>query len=385
MVEAAADERAGRRAHTLGPLIHNPRVVAGLAARGRGRGGRARGGRRAARCCCGRTAPAPAEEGRAREALRARAGRHVPVREEGARGGRAALARGLSGSWWWGRPGHPEVEATLPHAPGAVVVGSAAEAEPRCRTRARWGSWCRPRPRRVAARRGRRRRFSAVAEEVRVINTICEGHGGPPGGGRRARARGGRDGGDRRAQLGQHHAPSRRSPRRAARARTTWRGPTSCGPEWFEGAGLIGITAGREHARRARSRPCARAIAGPGGGVAGAPSVAAARCRSLRRFCRRSCLEAACRDGLRYASLPTFFWTRFRWKPRIGYGESPVDGGGALTSVSEKGGRAWPSSSARTTPRRGTGRSRAPGWPSVEEGSPAWEAGIEPGMRIASA
>ena len=33
MVERAADEAAGP-VHTLGPLIHNPRVVDGLAARG---------------------------------------------------------------------------------------------------------------------------------------------------------------------------------------------------------------------------------------------------------------------------------------------------------------------------------------------------------------
>ena len=64
-----------------------------------------------------------------------------------------------------GEKGHPEVEATLPHAPGAIVVGTSEEAEalPPARSSA-WSSrprspapasrtWCRsfcPRPRRSA-------------------------------------------------------------------------------------------------------------------------------------------------------------------------------------------------------------------------------------------
>ena len=75
-----------------------------------------------------------------------------------------------------GEAGHPEVEATLPHAPGAVVVGSAQEAAGL------------PYARKVGVvvqTTARRALLAEVveellahAEEVRVINTICEATAG---------------------------------------------------------------------------------------------------------------------------------------------------------------------------------------------------------------
>ena len=78
-----------------------------------------------------------------------------------------------------GEKGHPEVEATLPHAPGAIVVGTAEEAKalPGCK---KLGV--------VVQTTQSRVRLSEVvgvllskAEEVRVMNTICEATSGHQG------------------------------------------------------------------------------------------------------------------------------------------------------------------------------------------------------------
>ena len=125
MVEAAADERAGA-VHTLGPLIHNPRVVSDLTARGVDAVERPE--QAAGDTLLLRThGTAPAEEARARELCARVLDATCPFVKKV-----HLAAERLSREGYQvvvvGEAGHPEVEATLPHAPGAVVVGSADEA-----------------------------------------------------------------------------------------------------------------------------------------------------------------------------------------------------------------------------------------------------------------
>lgn len=126
MVEHAADEATGP-VHTLGPLIHNPRVVSDLAARGVtvvSGPEEAAGGTLLLRT----HGVTPDEETRARslcsEVLDATCPFvkkvHLAARRLADEGYQVVVV---------GEKGHPEVEATLPHAPGAIVVGTAEEAE----------------------------------------------------------------------------------------------------------------------------------------------------------------------------------------------------------------------------------------------------------------
>ena len=173
MVEAAA-AKSQVGVHTLGPLIHNPRVVAELAEKGVS------------------VVLSPAEA--AGETLLLRTHGVTPDEQASAQNlchevldatcpfvkkVHLAAARLYKEDYQVvvvGEKGHPEVEATLPHAPGAVVVGSAAEAAtlPECKkigvvvqtTQSRANL-----EKVVAALLGR-------AEEVRVVNTICEATSG---------------------------------------------------------------------------------------------------------------------------------------------------------------------------------------------------------------
>lgn len=173
MVEAAAAEGTGRVC-TLGPLIHNPRVVADLAERGVG------------------VVSSPAEAAGATLLLRT----HGVTPDEEATAEEVCervldatcpfvkkvhlAAHRLSSEGYQvvvvGEAGHPEVEATLPHAPGAVVVGSAEEAR----------SLPHARKIGVVVQTTARRALLAevvsellgIAEEVRVVNTICEATSG---------------------------------------------------------------------------------------------------------------------------------------------------------------------------------------------------------------
>lgn len=173
MVEAAA-AKSQVGVHTLGPLIHNPRVVAELAEKGVS------------------VVLSPAEA--AGETLLLRTHGVTPDEQASAQSlchelldatcpfvkkVHLAAARLYKEDYQVvvvGEKGHPEVEATLPHAPGAVVVGSAAEAAtlPECKkigvvvqtTQSRANL-----EKVVAALLGR-------AEEVRVVNTICEATSG---------------------------------------------------------------------------------------------------------------------------------------------------------------------------------------------------------------
>ena len=238
MVEAAADER-DVRVHTLGPLIHNPRVVAGLEARGVtvvSSPEEAAGDALLLRT----HGVTPDEEGRAR-ALCSRVldatcpfvkKVHLAAQHLSSEGYQVVVV---------GEAGHPEVEATLPHAPGAVVVGSAEQAA------------ALPHARKVGVvvQTTARRALLAevvgallgVAEEVRVINTICEATAG-----HQAAA----DELAREADVmvvigGRISANTTRLAEiSAARCPRTHHveGADELLPEWFEGADVIGITAG---------------------------------------------------------------------------------------------------------------------------------------------
>ena len=238
MVESAAAEGVGS-VHTLGPLIHNPRVIAELAAQG--------------------VDAVESPEEAAGDTLLLRTHGTVPEEEARARDLCARVldatcpfvkkvhqaAERLSREGYQvvvvGEAGHPEVEATLPHAPGAVVVGSAEEAAALPQVR-KVG---------VVVQTTARRALLAevvsellgVAEEVRVINTICEATAG-----HQAAA----DALAREADVmvvigGRISANTTRLAEiSAARCPRTHHveGADELRAEWFEGASVIGITAG---------------------------------------------------------------------------------------------------------------------------------------------
>lgn len=238
MVESAADEASGRVC-TLGPLIHNPAVVKGLERKGVGVVGSP--GEAAGATLLLRThGVTPDEEARARalcsEVLDATCPFvkkvHLAAERLAAEGYRVVVV---------GEAGHPEVEATLPHAPGAVVVGSVAEAAalPPCK---KIGV--------VVQTTARRALLAEVvgellghAEEVRVVNTICEATSGHQAACAELAARadamvviGGRISANttRLAEIAAQACPNTHHIESAA----------ELDPSWFEGAGLIGITAG---------------------------------------------------------------------------------------------------------------------------------------------
>lgn len=238
MVESAAGENESP-VRTLGPLIHNPRVVADLASRGVA--AVADPAEAAGATLLLRThGTAPDEERRARELCARVLDATCPFVKKV-----HAAAERLSREGYQvvvvGESGHPEVEATLPHAPGAVVVGSAGEA---CAL---------PRARRIGvvvqttARRALLeevvRALLGRAEEVRVVNTICEATAG-----HQAAA----DELAREADVmvvigGRNSANTTRLAEiAAARCPRTHHveGADELIAEWFEGAELIGITAG---------------------------------------------------------------------------------------------------------------------------------------------
>ena len=238
MVEAAADAAKGS-VHTLGPLIHNPRVVGDLAARGVsvvGSPEEAAGGTLLLRT----HGVTPDEESRAKrlcaEVLDATCPFvkkvHLAARRLADEGYQVIVV---------GEKGHPEVEATLPHAPGAIVVGSAEEArsiEP-----------CKKLGVVVQTTQSRARLSEVVdallakAEEVRVMNTICEATSGHQGACAELAAEadvmvviGGRISANttRLAEIARELCP----------ATHHIEGADELDPAWFDGAGVIGITAG---------------------------------------------------------------------------------------------------------------------------------------------
>ncbi len=238
MVEEAA-ESSEVPVHTLGPLIHNPRVVGSLAEKGM-------------------TVVSSPEEA-AGHTLLLRTHGVTPDEESRARGlchevldatcpfvkkvhlAAARLAREGYQVVVVGEKGHPEVEATLPHAPGAVVVGNADEAAglPAAKkigvvvqtTQSRTNLEAV-----VAALLGR-------AEELRVVNTICDATSGHQG----ACAELAEKADVMVVVGGRISANTKRLAEIAAGLcpRTHHiEGADELEASWFEGAELIGVTAG---------------------------------------------------------------------------------------------------------------------------------------------
>ena len=222
MTEDALKDGASR-VRTLGPLIHNPRVVASLGERG---AAVVEDPRDAAGCTLvlrthGVTATCPfvKKVHRAAEQLSAEGYRVVIV----------------------GEAGHPEVTATLAHAPGAVVVGTAEEA------------LALPHARKtgvvVQTTQSAARLAEVVSallsrtEELRVVNTICEATSGHQGACAELAARA-----DVMVVIGgRNSANTTRLAEIAAAAcpRTHHiEGADELDPSWFAGAGLVGVTAG---------------------------------------------------------------------------------------------------------------------------------------------
>lgn len=238
MVEAAAQSSAVP-VHTLGPLIHNPRVVAELADKGVTVVENAADA--AGDTLLLRThGVTPDEQDFAKSVCREVLDATCPFVKKV----HLAAARLHNEGYQVvvvGEKGHPEVEATLPHAPGAVVVGSADEALalPECKkigvvvqtTQSRANL-----EKVVAALLGR-------AEEVRVVNTICEATSGHQKACAELAERadvmvviGGRISANttRLAEISRELCPKTHHIEAA----------DELDPAWFDGANLIGVTAG---------------------------------------------------------------------------------------------------------------------------------------------
>ncbi|WP_321972704.1 4-hydroxy-3-methylbut-2-enyl diphosphate reductase [Paratractidigestivibacter sp.] len=238
MVEEAADT-SEVPVHTLGPLIHNPRVVGSLAEKGVTVVSSPE--EAAGHTLLLRThGVTPDEEGRARglchEVLDATCPFVKKVHQAAAR-----LAREGYQVVVVGEAGHPEVEATLPHAEGAVVVGNADEAAAL--------SECKKIGVVVQTTQSRANLESVVsallgrAEEVRVINTICDATSGHQG----ACAELAREADVMVVIGGRISANTKRLAEISAELcpRTHHiEGADELDPVWFDGAELIGVTAG---------------------------------------------------------------------------------------------------------------------------------------------
>ena len=238
MVEDAA-KTSPVPVHTLGPLIHNPRVVADLALKG--------------------VTVVDSPEESAGDTLLLRTHGVTPNEERQARKlchdvldatcpfvkkvhlAASRLYREGYQVVVVGEAGHPEVEATLPHAPGAVVVVDASEVAdlPACK---KIGVVVQT----TQSRSNLERVVSALlgkAEEVCVVNTICDATSGHQGACAELAARA-----DVMIVIGgKISANTKRLAEIAAELcpRTYHiEGADELDPSWLDGAVLIGITAG---------------------------------------------------------------------------------------------------------------------------------------------
>lgn len=238
MVEDAA-KTSTVPVHTLGPLIHNPRVVDDLAAKGVTvvASPEESSGDTLLLRTHGVT---PEEERRARELCHDVLDATCPFVKKVHLAASRLYREGYQ-VVVVGEAGHPEVEATLPHATGAVVVGDASEVAklPVCKKIGVVVQTTQSRSNLehvVSALLGR-------AEEVRVVNTICDATSGHQGACAELAARadvmiviGGRISANtkRLAEIAAELCP-----------RTYHiEGADELDPSWLVGAGLIGITAG---------------------------------------------------------------------------------------------------------------------------------------------
>jgi len=238
MVENAA-KTSPVPVHTLGPLIHNPRVVADLALKGVTVVDSPE--ESAGDTLLLRThGVTPNEESRARELCHDVLDATCPFVKKVHLAASRLYREGYQ-VVVVGEAGHPEVEATLPHAPGAVVVGDASEAAdlPVCKKVGVVVQTTQSRSNLehvVSALLGR-------AEEVRVVNTICDATSGHQGACAELAARA-----DVMIVIGGRiSANTKRLTEIAAELcpRTYHiEGADELDPSWLDGAGLIGITAG---------------------------------------------------------------------------------------------------------------------------------------------
>ena len=238
MVEDAA-KTSTVPVHTLGPLIHNLRVVDDLAAKGVTVVASPEDS--AGDTLLLRThGVTPEEERRARELCHDVLDATCPFVKKVHLAASRLYREGYQ-VVVVGEAGHPEVEATLPHAPGAVVVGDVPKAEelPFCK---KIGVVVQT----TQSRSNLQHVVSALldrAEEVRVVNTICDATSGHQGACAELAARadvmiviGGRISANtkRLAEIAAELCP-----------RTYHiEGADELDPSWLAGAGLIGITAG---------------------------------------------------------------------------------------------------------------------------------------------
>ena len=238
MVEDAA-KTSTVPVHTLGPLIHNPRVVDDLAAKGVTVV--ASPEESAGDTLLLRThGVTPEEERRARELCHDVLDATCPFVKKVHLAASRLYREGYQ-VVVVGEAGHPEVEATRPHAPGAVVVGDVPKAEelPFCK---KIGVVVQT----TQSRSNLQHVVSALldrAEEVRVVNTICDATSGHQGACAELAARadvmiviGGRISANtkRLAEIAAELCP-----------RTYHiEGADELDPSWLVGAELIGITAG---------------------------------------------------------------------------------------------------------------------------------------------
>lgn len=241
LVEQVAADATGP-VHTLGPLIHNPQVVAGLEAKG---------------VTVVSEVPEPTEEGGVTLVLRTH-GVVPQVERLAAQRGLAVVdatcpyvkrvhhaVERLQGQGYQilvvGESGHPEVEAILGHAPGAIAVADAAalddvHVEPRVGVVVQTTQAKATLDAVVSS-------LTGVAREVCVVNTICAATSERQKAARELAARS-----DVMVVIGGRNSANttRLATICSASCATTHHIETcdELDASWFEGAATIGVTAG---------------------------------------------------------------------------------------------------------------------------------------------
>lgn len=242
MVEAAV-AKGGAPVKTLGPLIHNPRVVDSLKHQGVSVVDSASDAAGAALLL--RThGVTPEEERIARDQCAKVMDATCPFVKK-AHAAAELLAKEGYAVYVVGEAGHPEVEATLAHVPGSIAINSADDVEKYAKAlrQARHIGLIVQTTMSASRLNEVVSAILPLAEEVRVMNTICEATAGHQDSCRRLAQQsdvmiviGGRISANttRLAEIASQYCP-----------RTHHiEGPDELLANWFEGAENIGITAG---------------------------------------------------------------------------------------------------------------------------------------------
>jgi 4-hydroxy-3-methylbut-2-enyl diphosphate reductase len=238
MTEHALEGGRGR-VRTLGPLIHNPRVVESLGTRGASvvEDPREAAGSALVLRTHGVT---PAIEAEARELCSSVIDATCPFVKKVHRAAERLAAEGYR-VVIVGEAGHPEVTATLAHAPGAVVVGTAEEAL--ALPRARKTGVVVQTTQSAALLAEVVTALLARTEELRVVNTICEATSGHQGACAELAARA-----DVMVVIGGRNSANTTRLAEIARAACPKthhvEGADELEAAWFSGVGLVGVTAG---------------------------------------------------------------------------------------------------------------------------------------------